>query len=124
MRVKRIEVGIRPLKDVLNEFASTWEKLQSGGPVKKKKGVYFESIEALRKVLTPRRLEMLKLIREEEPKSVYELAKLLRRDIKNVNQDIRILSGLGFVSLEVKNEDRKKVVPHVDYKKILLEIPI
>ncbi len=66
----------------------------------------------------------MKVIKEEEPNSVYALAKLLGRDLKNVNQDLKMLVDIGLVTVEPVKDDKKRVVPHVEYDKILLEIPV
>jgi predicted transcriptional regulator len=78
----------------------------------------------MRAVLTNNRLLILKTIRERNPQSVYELAKILERDLKNVNQDLKLLEEIGLVTLEKSETDKKRVIPHVDYNKILLEIPV
>jgi predicted transcriptional regulator len=78
----------------------------------------------MRAVLTNNRLLILKTIKDRNPGSVYELAKILGRDLKNVNQDLKMLSEIGLVTLEKTEADKKRVVPHVDYGKILLEIPV
>ena len=124
MKIRKIEIGIKPLKESLHEFATVWDKLQRGGKVEKRNGIYFESIDAMRKVLTNKRLTILKVIKEEEPNSVYALAKLLGRDLKNVNQDLKMLVDIGLVTVEPVKDDKKRVVPHVEYDKILLEIPV
>jgi predicted transcriptional regulator len=124
MKVKKIDIGIKGLKESLKDFADTWKKLESGNRVKKEEGIYFDSIDTMRAVLTNKRLLILKVIRERKPASVYELAKILGRDIKNVNQDLKLLSDSGLVTLEKTETDKKRVVPHVDYAKILLEIPV
>lgn len=124
MKVKKIDIGIKGLKESLKDFADTWKKLESGKRVKKEEGIYFDSIDIMRAVLTNKRLLILKVIRERKPASVYELAKILGRDIKNVNQDLKLLSDSGLVTLEKTETDKKRVVPHVDYTKILLEIPV
>jgi len=124
MKVKKIDIGIKGLKESLKDFADTWKKLESGSRIKKEEGIYFDSIDTMRAVLTNKRLLILKVIRERKPASVYELAKILGRDIKNVNQDLKLLSDSGLVTLEKTETGKKRVVPHVDYAKILLEIPV
>lgn len=124
MKVKKIDIGIKGLKESLKDFANTWKKLESGKRVKKEEGIYFDSIDTMRAVLTNKRLLILKVIRERKPASIYELAKILGRDIKNVNQDLKLLSDSGLVTLEKTETDKKRVVPHVDYAKILLEISV
>ncbi len=124
MKIKKIDIGIKGLKESLSDFAATWKKLESEKKAKKEEGIYFESVDALRAVLTNKRLLILKTIREKEPGSVYELAKLLKRDLKNINQDIKLLADVGLVTLEKIEKEKKRIVPHVDYSKILLEIPV
>lgn len=124
MKVKRIDIGIKGLKESLKDFAEMWKKLEAGKKVKKEEGIYFDSIDTMRSVLTDKRLSILKVIRERQPKSVYQLAKLLGRDLKNVNQDLKLLADVGLVTLEKVETDKKRMVPHVDYSKILLEISV
>ncbi|MBI3591876.1 MAG: MarR family transcriptional regulator [Nitrospirae bacterium] len=124
MKVRKIDIGIKGLKESLKDFAETWEKLEAGKKAKKEEGIYFDSIDTMRAVLTNNRLLILKIIRERQPNSVYELAKMLNRDLKNVNQDLKLLAEVGLVTLEKIEDDKKRVIPHVDYGKILLEIPV
>jgi predicted transcriptional regulator len=124
MKVKKIDIGIKGLKESLKDFAETWKKLEAGKKVKKEEGIYFDSIDAMRAVLTNNRLLILKTIRERHPRSIYELSKMLGRDLKNVNQDLKLLAEIGLVTLEKAETDKKRVIPHVDYGKILLEIPV
>jgi len=124
MNVKKIDIGIKGLAESLKDFSEAWNKISSGKKVRKEEGIYFDTIDTMRAVLTNNRLLVLKTIRERKPGSVYELAKMLKRDLKNVNQDLKMLSDVGLVTLEKTETDKKRVVPHVDYAKILLEIPV
>lgn len=124
MKIKKIDIGIKGLAESLKDFAGAWKKLEAGKKVKKEEGIYFESIDTIRAVLTNKRLLILKTIREKQPKSVYELAKILGRDLKNVNQDLCLLSEIGLVTLDKSETDKKRVTPHVNYSRILLEIPV
>ena len=124
MKIKRIDIGIKGLKESLGDFVRTWGNLEAGEKVKKEEGIYFESVDTMRSILTNKRLLILKTIKEKKPNSIYELAKILGRDIKNINQDLKLLSDVGLVALEKIETDKKRVIPHVDYSKILLEIPV
>ena len=124
MKVKKIDIGIKGLSESLKDFAAAWKKAESGKKVSKEESIYFESIDTMRSVLTNNRLLILKTIRERKPGSVYELANMLERDLKNVNQDLKLLADIGLVTLEKTVADKKRVVPHVDYGKIMLEIPV
>ena len=124
MKVKKIDIGIKGLKESLKDFAETWKALERGNNIKKQEGIYFDSIDAMKAVLTNHRLLILKTIREYKPKSVYELAKILRRDLKNVRQDLRLLSEVGLVIFKETETDKRRIMPEVNYAKILLEIQV
>jgi len=124
MKVKRIDIGIKRLEDSLRDFVQVWKNIETGKRVRKEKGTYFDSIDDIRAVLTNNRLMILKAIKENKPKSVYELSKMLRRNLKNVNQDLKLLADIGLVTLEATKTDKKRIMPHVDYAKITLEIPV
>ena len=124
MKIKKIDIGIKGLAESLHDFTKAWEKVESGKKIKKDQGIYFDSVDSMRAVLTNNRLLILKTVRERKPNSVYALAKMLSRDIKNVNQDLKMLAEIGLVTLEKIDGDKKRVIPHVDYRKILLEIPV
>lgn len=86
--------------------------------------INFQSLDQLRKFLTPKRLELLRVIRHKKPSSMYELAKLVGRTPENVNTDIKFLEQLGFVEVDRIHDIRKKSVPEVTYDKMMLEITV
>lgn len=124
MRVKRVKIGIKGLKEMLQDFVKTGEAIERGEKVKRERGIYFESTEAFRKALTTKRLELLRLIRKHHPKTMQELSKLADRDIKNVTQDVELLQNLGLVSTKKEKTGRKEVSPSVDYDAIELMIAV
>ncbi len=124
MKVKNIKISIKSDEELLKEVKEVWSKVEKGEKVKKHEGVSFESLEDMRKVLTEARLKILKTIRKEQPSSIYELAKLLKRDIKNTFVDVQFLAQAGFIELKKVKDGREKTTPLVLYDKILLEIPV
>lgn len=86
--------------------------------------ISFQSLDQLRKFLTPKRLELLRVIRHKKPRSIYELAKLVERTPENVNTDIKFLEHLGFVEITKIKEIRRKLMPEVSYDKMTLEIAV
>ena len=124
MKVKNIKLGVRSLDTAFAEWAETFEKVRKGKKVNKSRGVYFTSLEAIRKVLTEKRLQLLHVIKEQEPDSVYNLSKIVKRDIKNVNDDLQLLKDIGLVSITKARKGRERVIPRVNYDKIQLEIGV
>jgi predicted transcriptional regulator len=121
MKVKRIKIGIKSIEDVLEDAKDVMKKLKRGEKVKSEKSVYFTSFEAFRKALTPKRLELLHIIKTKKPSSINELARLAKRDIKNIVDDVKYLEQIGFIVIE---ETKRKSTPVVKYDRINLEIAI
>ena len=97
MKIKRIVIKSRvEFNADIMEFA---RRVDRGERVTSMKGEYFESLEAVRNFLTEKRLELWRTIRDREPKSLTNLAKLVGRDYKDVHQDVSILVEVGLVDL-------------------------
>jgi hypothetical protein len=79
MKGKRIKVGIKDLKSVLDIVVRRETPLSGGGIVAEEKGTYFTSFEAFRKALTPKRLELLHIIKAQKPSSIHDLAQFTKR---------------------------------------------
>lgn len=108
MKAKKVKIGIRGTDDVLREAAETMKSVAEGKRVKPKGyRLFFTSPEALRQFLTPKRLELIRLIRERRPGSINELAAIARRDFKRVYEDIQSLAQAGLVDL-ASGKGRKK----------------
>lgn len=124
MKVKNIKLGVRSLDTAIEDWAVTFEKARKGQKVARSQGIYFTSLEAMRKILTEKRLELLRAIKEKEPESVYGLSKIVKRDIKNVSEDLELLKSIGLVSMSRARKGRERVIPRVNYDKIQLEIGV
>jgi predicted transcriptional regulator len=124
VRVRNFRFSIKGEKDLFDEVKDVWGKLERGEKVKKHQAIYFESLDAMRKVLTEERLKIVKAIRKNHPASIYELAKILRRDVKNTFDDVQFLAQAGLVELKKTKDIREKTTPKVDYDKIVLEISV
>jgi predicted transcriptional regulator len=110
MKVKKIKIGIKNVKTALNDFVRTGEAIEQGKKVKKEAGVYFTSLEAFRKALTPKRLELLHIIKTRKPSSINELARFAKRDIKNVADDLKYLGQIGLIEREETDRKTKPVI--------------
>ncbi len=105
----------------LKEFAEKAEAIERGETVKKETGVYFTSFEAFRKIFTPRRLELLHIIKTRKPSSINELARMAKRDVKNIADDVKYLERIGLIE---KKETDNKTAPVTKYDRIALEIAV
>lgn len=121
MNTKKIKIGFKDIGTALDDFVETGEALARGEEVRKEAGVYFTNIESFRKAITPRRIELLKVIKTTRPGSINELASLAHRNIKNVAEDIKLLAQVGL--LEIK-EEHNRLAPEVDYDEIDVRIAV
>ncbi|MAE49529.1 ArsR family transcriptional regulator [Candidatus Pacearchaeota archaeon] len=90
-----------------------------------KKDYDFEGLTALRRLLNNEKARMLHVIKVKKPGSIYELAKILKRDFKSVSQDIKLLDRFGFIDMiaeKTGNRERLKPVVVVDSINIHLKI--
>ncbi len=124
MKIKKVKIGIKGLKDVLDDFALTAKALEKGENVKRERGIYFENLETFRRALTKKRLELLHIIKEKHPSSIYELAKVLKRDMKNVTIDLEYLKEIGLVEIKKSKEKRERFIPQINYDAVNVEIRI
>jgi predicted transcriptional regulator len=125
--MKTVSFSIRPFSDVMDDFAKTFEAVRGRRRVPKgpREQVGFTSIEAARNFLTRERLALLRAIRTRHPDSLYELAKIVGRDFKNVQEDIRLLERHGLVRITKQPRGKRTVkVPAVPFGEIALKIAI
>ena len=63
----------------------------------------YENIDIWTHLFTPKRMELLKIIHEKNPRSITELAKLTNRKKENVHRDLELLQDYSIVKLEKHN---------------------
>ena len=81
-------------------------------------------MEDLRKLLTAKRLDLLVAILRDAPGSVTELAQRVRRDIKNVSEDLAALQQLGLIEFAPGPSHGNARAPVVRYDEIDLTIDL
>ncbi len=60
-------------------------------------------------LLTPKRLELLDSLGNFRTESISDLARKIRRNVKNVYQDLQLLRKIGFVTF--KKRGKRNIVP-------------
>ncbi|MEK6817326.1 MAG: hypothetical protein AABX80_00850 [Nanoarchaeota archaeon] len=85
----------------------------------------FEGLSALRQLLNNEKARMLHVIKTQEPKSIYDLAKKLHRNFKPVVDDIKLLERFGFIEL-IREKTKKRIrhKPEIVVDKIIIEVNI
>jgi predicted transcriptional regulator len=104
---KVLELRVGPPGDALDRFEAAWNRVAEGRRVRALAVLTLPDLPALLKNLTPARWQLLERLRAAGPLSVYELARRLGRDYKNVHTDVKRLAELGLIE---RREDARVAV--------------
>ena len=85
----------------------------------------FDSLSALRRLLSNQKAKMLYTIKTQKPGSLYNLAKILKRDFKSVSEDVKLLQRFGFVEMiSEKSGRRNRLKPILASDTVTINIKI
>jgi len=94
---KVLELRIGDARDALDRFEAAWNRRVEGRKTGSLQVLSLEDLPLLLRTLTPARWDLLERLRGEGPLSIYQLAKRLARDYKNVHTDVTALVGIGLI---------------------------
>jgi predicted transcriptional regulator len=94
----KITVGGAIEKEATRRFVDAWHRAE-GGKKFRERHLAFESWDALARVLTGKRMDLLRYVRRHEAPSVRALAKALGRDYSNVHADVQALTAAGLLDV-------------------------
>lgn len=84
-----------------------------------------EDIELLRKLFSNEKTRILHTLKVKKPKSIYDLAKILKRDFKSVHSDLKFLERFGFIGFySEKKGNREALKPVLKIDSLKLELNI
>lgn len=115
MRVKETVFKLGSLEDFDREVLGAMKKREGND----RTTIYVQDLGIISKVLTPRRLQLLKALVEKPGMGVNELAELLNRKTEAVSRDISYLRSHGIIDTEYR--DRKTVATAAP-RKVIIEI--
>lgn len=125
MKIKHIILKVKTIDEMAADFKQTWKEAGKGKSVREAaETICFDSVEDMQKFLSPERIRLLRMVHEKNPKSIYELAKLLGRDRKNVTEDIKMLEAVGLIERKAAKGGKEKVGLVVDYDRIQMDIAV
>lgn len=85
----------------------------------------FSDIMLLRKILSNEKARILYTLKNEKPKSIYHLAKIIGRDFKSVRDDVKFLEKFGFIEFHSgKTGKRESIIPVLVVDKINLVVNV
>lgn len=92
----KITVGGAMEEEASRRFADAWHRAARGEAFHERH-LAFESWDALARLLTGRRMELLRYVRRHDVSSIRALAKALGRDYSNVHADVQALAAAGLL---------------------------
>ncbi len=84
----RAAVGVR--------FVDAWRRAEQGEAVSERH-LSFDTFETMTRVLTPKRLELLRRLHRRPMASVAALSREVGRDYKRVHEDVEALASAGLI---------------------------
>jgi predicted transcriptional regulator len=105
---KQFEIRIGAAGDALDRFEAAWHRVNEGRAMRPLEILSFPDLPSLLRTLSVARWSLLQRLSAEGPLSIYELAKRLERDYKNVHTDVTQLAAIRLIE---RQEDGKVTVP-------------
>ena len=113
--MKTVTFNIQTLDSALADFAGAWKS----GTRDASAHIGFESWELMHKVLSPKRLEIVRVMTGAGPLAIREIARRVGRDFKGVHTDTTLLVEAGVID---KDAQGKLTFPY-DRIRVDFEIP-
>src|SRR4051812_36234993 len=98
MKLKKVRIVVQSVEHAKAEGSKALRG--EARSIQKPGTIIFTSLEAVAKVLSPARLELLGAILNRSPESIYALAKAVGRDFKNGHSDVKLLAEVGLLELK------------------------
>ena len=92
----KIKVGGAIEEEAARRFVDAWRRAERGESFREVR-LAFESWDALARVLTAKRMELLRYVRHHKVTSVRALAEALGRDYNTVKSDVQALTAAGLL---------------------------
>ncbi len=103
---QHIHAGVESPDKGFDRFVNAWNNAIDIEQERQEVHLNFEDLSMLLSVLTPKRLELLKFLRQSGPLSVRALSKKLERDYKNVHTDVGALEEVSLIDRDENGELR------------------
>ncbi|MGE0175278.1 MAG: hypothetical protein AB7T49_21020 [Oligoflexales bacterium] len=119
MKPKKAKIVVQSIDDIKQE----WKKALKGKvrSTQKDDEVIVTGLDTVAKIFSKTRMEILQAIITQKPQTIYELAKMVNRDFKNVHSDVQFLYDVGLIKLKEASEGRRGLKPVAKYSGIELD---
>ena len=105
---RALEIRLGAAGDALDRFEAAWHRVAEGRALRPLNVLSFDNLPLMLRTLSLARWTLLQKLNAEGPLSIYELAKRLGRDYKNVHTDVTQLAAIRLIQREA---DGRVTVP-------------
>jgi predicted transcriptional regulator len=109
--------GYQRMKERTLDIVRSKYKVARGEPK-----IWFTSIESFARVLSDSNRELLKMIHDQQPDSLAELAELSGRQKSNLSRTLKTMAQYGLVNM--KRGPKGRLAPRAPYSNIKLDMSI
>lgn len=113
-----LHVNVESLASSLDRAAKVMEALEQGKKVKQQEGIGFANVASMLSLFTPKRWELIEVLRSSEAMTVKALATILNRNYKNVHTDVAALIEWGVLKRNDKN------LVYVPYNELVFDVKL
>ena len=119
--MKKLIVSCKTADQVFNDFKLSAKKVISGKAKSTDYEVSFDNKADFNRFV--RNIPVLSAIIVYKPHSVYELAKITKQDVSNLNKIIQFFEEIGVIKVKNLELDGRKVKqPHVEYDEVTFRL--
>ena len=116
---RKVRVHVESLVESGRRFVDAWHRAERGELTQEnaERHVGFETFETCSRIVTPKRLELLRHVHRHSARSIRALAIALGRDYRRVHEDVAALVEAGLL-------DRDESGLHADYEAVKIETTV
>lgn len=100
---RTIKIGVASEEQVTQEFIDMWHRAEAESISEPEVSLYFADAATFSKILSKDRVVLLKALYSNGASSIRNLSKILKRDYKNVYDDVHSLIKAGFITEDDEN---------------------
>lgn len=120
--MKKLIISVKPTSIALDEITKRLKSAQKKkGKIKPHYEISFTEIKHFKRFVS--NIDVLTFIQLLNPKSIYELARMMQKDVGNLNKLINFFEQLGALEIKEKQVNGRTVKkPIVPYQKIEFDL--
>jgi len=124
MKIKPLKIVFEGIEQFKNRVKKKIDLAVTTGnaSVQSKDTLIWASVEQYQKFMSDQKYAILAAVYNYQPKSVYQLAKILGRAQQNVARDCELLYGHGFIRFEGSVGGRKTKAPRLAFSYNCIEV--